>query len=288
MIMPHAESIKIKPVTNGQVKMKGFFPKQLNSKILLKLFAFLLMIIVLGLAGNHAYRKLSHSDFFQITAIDIDGCDITTKAQIVSLTSVDIHSNLLAMNVAQVKSNLENHPWVAQAAITREWPNRLVISIKEKKPVALLNQTDGLLYLDRRGKVIARAEPLQELDFPVITGLEKLSINTGPDGLPLLPLQDVFSLLKLAGRGNSILPSQNISEIHINDKGEMILFLLDRAFPIHLGKEGKISTRYYRLVKVLRDLYKSREFSKIAYIRMDYMKDSILVGKTASKSIHRG
>ena len=288
MIMPHAESIKIKPVTNGQVKMKGFFPKQLNSKILLKLFAFLLMIIVLGLAGNHAYRKLSHSDFFQITAIDIDGCDITTKAQIVSLTSVDIHSNLLAMNVAQVKSNLENHPWVDQAALTSDWTNRLVISIKEKKPVALLNQTDGLLYLDRRGKVIARAEPLQELDFPVITGLEKLSINTGPDGLPLLPLQDVFSLLKLAGRGNSILPSQNISEIHINDKGEMILFLLDRAFPIHLGKEGKISTRYYRLVKVLRDLYKSREFSKIAYIRMDYMKDSILVGKTASKSIHRG
>ena len=67
----------------------------------------------------------------------------------------------------------------------------------------------------------------------------------------------------------------------------MILFLLDRAFPIHLGSEGKISTMYYRLVKVLRDLYKSREFSKIAYIRMDYLKNTILVGKTASKSTHR-
>jgi hypothetical protein len=62
----------------------------------------------------------------------------------------------------------------------------------------------------------------------------------------------------------------------------MILFLLDRAFPIHLGSEGKISTRYYRLVKVLRNLYKSREFSKIAYIRMDYLKDTILVGKTTA------
>ena len=287
MNMHHAESIRIKP-TNSLAKLKSFFSIRLNNRIVLKLFIFLLFFIGIGLAGSHAFQKLCHSDFFQITAIDIDGCRMTDKEQIVSLSSVDIHSNLLAMNVAQVKAKLENHPWVAQAAITREWPNRLIITIKEKKPVAILNQNDGLLYLDRTGSVIARAESQQELDFPVITGLAGLSVNKRRDGLPRRPLQDVFSLLKLAGKGNSILPSQNISEIHINDEGGIILYLLDRPFPIHFGNEGKISTRYYRLVKVLRDLYKSREFSGIAYIRMDYLKDAILVGKTASKRTHRG
>ena len=287
MNMPHAESISIKP-TNGPAKIKSFLSMKLSNKILLRLLFVLLFLAGFGLTGNHVYQKLCHSDFFQITDFDIDGCRMTTKEQIVSLSSVDIHSNLLAMDVPTVQANLENHPWVSQAAITREWPNRLTITVKEKKPVAILNQKEGLFYIDRKGSVIARAEPLQELDFPVITGLENLSINSGKNGLPILPLQDVFALLKLAGKGSSILPSQNISEIHINDQGGMILYLLDRPFPIHLGNEGKLSTRYYRLVKVLRDLYKSREFSKIAYIRLDYLKDTILVGKTAVKTTHRG
>jgi hypothetical protein len=92
----------------------------------------------------------------------------------------------------------------------------------------------------------------------------------------------------LADNGNTILPRQNISEIHIDNQGEMILYLLDRAFPIHLGSEGKLSTRYFRLVRVLKNLYKSSEFSKVSYIRMDYLKDTILVGKTSSIGEHRG
>ena len=97
-------------------------------------------------------------------------------------------------------------------------------------------------------------------------------------------LQTVFDLLKLANKNNPILPQQNISEIHLSEKGELILYLLDRPFPIYLGTEGNISTRYYRLVKVLRDLYKTREFSKVSYIGLDYQKDTILVGKHDAQS----
>jgi cell division septal protein FtsQ len=287
MNMQHAERIQLKS-TNSPQKIKRFFSMKLDNKILIRLFVSLLVLVFLGFLTNHSYRKLCQSDFFQITTINIDGNRMTNKEQIVALSSIDIHSNLLAMDVTQVQSNLENHPWIAQATIDRDWPNRLVITIKEKTPAALLNQNDGLWYLDRKGRVIAQAEPLQELDFPVITGLEKLSPNNGLQQDSFLPLQDVFALLKLAGRGNSILPSQNISEIHINEKGEMILYLLDRPFPIHFGTNGKISTRYYRLVKILKNLYKSREFSEIAYIRMDYMKDTVLVGKTKPMQLHRG
>jgi len=97
-----------------------------------------------------------------------------------------------------------------------------------------------------------------------------------------------MDLLKLASRNNSILPEQNISEIHITENGELLLYLLERAFPIYMGANGDISTRYYRLVKVLRDLYKTREFANVSYIRLDYQKDTILVGKAGSDSRHRG
>jgi len=159
------------------------------------------------------------------------------------------------------------------------WPNRLLIHVKEKNPVALINRATGLFYLDSKGQIIATAGPAQELDFPVITGFENFPFNTARSAQIPEPLKNVLDLLKLANKNNPILPQQNISEIHIAEKGELVLYLLDRPFPIYLGNYGKISTRYYRLVKVLQDLYKTREFSEVSYIRLDYEKDTILVGK---------
>jgi cell division protein FtsQ len=285
MNIPHTASIEIKSIKNP----KG--PKYaLNQqpKLLIKVVALLILLLGLGFGGKHIYQRLCQCDFFQITAVRINDNRMTSKEQIAALSRVDIHSNLLAINVVQMKALLESHPWIDKAEVIRDWPNRLLINLKEKNPVALLNRETGLFYLDGSGQIIAAASPSQELDFPVITGLENYNFNTvGSTQIPK-PLQDVFDLLKLANRNNPILPQQNISEIHITEQGKLILFLLDRPFPIHLGTEGKISTRYYRLVKVLKDLYKTREFSEVLYIRLDYEKDTILVGKIETGRIHRG
>ena len=68
----------------------------------------------------------------------------------------------------------------------------------------------------------------------------------------------------------------------------MLLYLLERTFPIYMGAGGDISTKYNQLAKVLRNLYKTKEFSKVSYIRLDYQKDTILVGKKESGGKHRG
>lgn len=285
MNMPHSANIKIKSVkkANGP----GRFFKEHR-----KLFfiAGMLSVILLALtfSSKYLYNRLCQCDFFQITAVKIDGNRMTSKEQITALSRVDIHSNLLAINVSLVVSLLESHPWIARAEVVRDWPNRLIIHLKEKSPVALLNRESGLFYLDPKGEIIAAADSSQELDFPVITGLENFPFNMADTGKIPLPLLNVLDLLKLANRNNPILPEQNISEIHIAEKGELILFLLDRPFPIYLGSEGKISTRYYQLVKVLRDLYKSREFAEVSYIRLDYQKDAILVGKLEADKLNRG
>jgi len=276
MNMPHPASIEIKSPKN---------PKGLNhtgkqqTKLFLKAAVLLCLALGLGFGAKHIYYRLCQCDFFQITAVKIDGNRMTSKEQITALSRVDIHSNLLAIDVVQVQSILQSHPWIARAEIIRDWPNRLLIHVNEKNPIALVNRESGLFYLDSKGQIIAAANPSQELDFPVITGLENFPFTTTGSAQIPAPLQDVIDLLKLANRNNPLLPQQNISEIHVVEKGELILYLLDRPFPIYFGTEGKISTRYYRLVKVLSDLYKTREFSEVSYIRLDYEKDTILVGK---------
>ena len=120
------------------------------------------------------------------------------------------------------------------------------------------------------------ADMAADLDFPVITGLENrpianLAANNGP-------LVAALRFISYAGRGSSSLPRQNISELHLTEKGELVLYLADRPFPISLGKEIN-RNKYNRLAKVLYRLYKKREFSSVEYIKMDYAVNKILVGK---------
>jgi cell division septal protein FtsQ len=285
--------MKIKSAANLKIKsIKGtkgsHLPGGLKNKLFIRTLIGLLLLLLTGFMTKEIYRKLRHSDFFQITAMKIDGNRMASKEQITVLSKVDIHSNLLAINMDQIKSLLESHPWIAGAEITRDWPNRLLITVKEKKPVALLSRETGLFYLDNKGHIIATAGPTQELDFPVVTGLESFPFySTHSTQTPEI-LKDAMELLKLASRNNSILPEQNISEINITENGELLLYLLERPFPIYMGTDGDISTRYYRLAKVLKNLYKTKEFSKVSYIRFDYQKDAILVGKIGSDSRHRG
>ena len=285
MNIQHAANIKFKSIKRNR---RSHLFKNFKSDLSIKVLIGLLLILFAAFTTKEIYQKLCHSDFFQITAMKINGNHMVSKEQITILSKVDIHSNLLAINISQVKSLLESHPWIAGAEIIRNWPNRLVITVRENKPVALLSRKTGLFYLDNKGHIIAAASPTQELDFPVVTGLENFIFNTASsDPIPAI-LQDAMKLLQLSSRNNSILPEQNISEIHITDNGSIILYLLERAFPIYMGKDGDISTRFYRLVKVLRNLYKTREFSSVSYIRLDYQEDTILVGKAETDSRHRG
>lgn len=285
MNMPHSANIGIKSVKNPKGPGRFF---QAHRKLIFIGGLLSVFLVVFTFSAKYLYTRLCQCDFFQITAVKIDGNHMTSKEQIAALSRVDIHSNLLAINAAQVKSLLESHPWIARAEVVRDWPNRLIIHLQEKNPVALLNRESGLFYLDGKGGIIAAASSSQELDYPVITGLENFPFDVTRNGNTPSPILDVLDLLKLANRNNPILPEQSISEIHIAEKGELILYLLDRPFPIYLGSEGKISTRYYRLVKVLRDLYKTREFAEVSYIRLDYQKDTILVGKLEADRINRG
>lgn len=246
----------------------------LRKKLAILGVGFLLMAAGFGVVGFIAYKALSRSDFFQITAINIQGCRRTTKNLILEMSGVDVHTNLLALDTKKVKAGIEAQEWVESAEIERDWPNRLSIVIKERLPVAIVSLENGLFYLDQNGIAFAQVLPPEDMDYPVITGLKR---DEWPRILKDSQLGEALQFIKYAGQGSSILPKQNISELHVDGDEDITLYLVDRPFPIHLGS-GNVGTKYYWLTKVLYKLYKSKEFEKAAYVRMDYGRNQVLVG----------
>ncbi|SFR73415.1 cell division protein FtsQ [Marinobacter daqiaonensis] len=72
-------------------------------------------------------------------------------------------------DLADIKTSLEARPWVDSAAVRREWPDRLVVEIREHRPLAYWN--DGQV-ISRTGEVFQPSNPEAAGALPRLRGPE--------------------------------------------------------------------------------------------------------------------
>lgn len=244
-----------------------------------------LALLVFSLTGiiflaRTGCRWLYQSAFFRINSVHIVGCQYVSKEDIRELANVDIHSNLLAIDVKKIGQTLEAHPWVKQAVVRRELPDGLYIRIVEKQPVAML-QDNGLYYVDKEGTIITRTSLAADMDYPIITGVrkEELLSNSEKAG----HLRKLLSLLHAKKNVEDVLPARNISEIHLDPEMGLVLYTVDGRFPIRLGT-GDIEKKVRRLERVLYDLYRKEAYNSVSYVDCEYYNGRIMVRKAVNPS----
>ena len=64
--------------------------------------------------------------------------------------------------------------------------------------------------------------------------------------------------------------------MHLDAKEGLIIYLADRTFPIYFGRD-RLQTKFYRLIRVLDQLYSRKQVDTVKEIRMDYADDKVLV-----------
>lgn len=218
--------------------------------------------------------------YFRIHEIEVSGCRTIGCEDLRKFAGITYEMNMLSLDPKAIRSRLLQHPWVKSAKVKRIWPDGLAISVQEYRPQAMLVQDSGkqFSYVNSTGVVFAEVAVGRELDFPVITGFD--SFATEDERTEMLAAANLF--LRLAERNNPNLPAQNISEIHFTEKGELVLYLVEHPFPIYFGKD-QIKRKYSQLRRVLEVLYRKRKgganIEEVAYIRMDYQKDKVLVAR---------
>ena len=222
-----------------------------------------------------SYQALARSSVFYATNLTIDGCQRLNKKKIMELGGIDIHSNLLTVDPEQLQNKLEGHAWIKKAEVIKQLPDTLAVHIRERKPAAMITLANSLHYIDDTGVIFTKVLPDDDHDFPVITGLEQKHINN--DEVQAM-LAEALQFIHYASKGDSRLPKQNISELNVDDNANITIFLVDRPFPIYLGRK-EMKEKYNRLARVLYKLYKKEFFDETAYIKMNYTDYKVLVGR---------
>ncbi len=134
-------------------------------------------IITLFLAAYGVYGAL-HSPLFWIQVVEVNDQpeDAPLDAQeVVQLASVPVGNlSLVDLNLPLIEKRLLQNPWVAEARLTKRFPQTLAISLNYRQPRALIQGRGGKLrYVDSGGEVFGEVSLKAQPDLPVLFGISE-------------------------------------------------------------------------------------------------------------------
>jgi cell division protein FtsQ len=224
-------------------------------------------ILLLSAGLARSYFALLDSDWLRVEEIRITGTTHIERDEILNAMMVPRNTSVLTLKTAELAERLYSLRWVEKAVVRIEPPKLLVVEVKERDPLAII-QADQLLLMDRDGKLFARADQEKSTGLTLVSGFSGMDIRLG-GYMPALPLEEIKEFfVALARTGKWLSPAQ-ISECRWTSERGFVLFTSGGAFPIYLGSED-FDLRLSRLEKLFQVLGERRLMELVTRIDMDY------------------
>jgi cell division protein FtsQ len=159
---------------------------------------------------------------FAIQRVDVQTDGVIAPDQLRNWSGVKLGANLIALDLAAVKRNLELEPVIDFVSVERVLPRTLKIRVTERKPIAQVNMprvngANGVVIfvfqLDAAGVVMQPLDPrscviplsqMKDAGLPLITGLNDFQLQLGhcvalPQAQAALQLISAFGRSPMAG-----------------------------------------------------------------------------------------
>jgi len=223
-------------------RLAGSLGEALWATGLLITAAFVCALFILG------YSSVLSAPYFEIREISVRGVKELTEKDILALAKVQLRSNILALNTEAVAERIAANAWVKNIYVGREMPDRLVIVVQERTPVALVKDAGNFYLMDSDGYVFKKLSKNDDVDLAILSG-----VNVQTKAQPPLVTDALKLLSTLSGSGkHEVLGT--ISEVHISDVFGISL-LTDRGLHLKLGRDH-FESKLRQLDVVLADLEK--------------------------------
>jgi cell division protein FtsQ len=105
-------------------------------------------------------------------ALTILGLTYASRSKVQRVFAADFDRSIFSVPLDERRRRLLAIDWVADASVSRVWPDRLVIRIRERKPVAFVSFRSGPLLIDAQG-VLLEPPAQAEFSFPVLSGVRE-------------------------------------------------------------------------------------------------------------------
>src|SRR5215472_13217335 len=133
-----------------------------------------------AIAGGHAAAvadwlkgardSASNALGFRIGAVSLTGASQLSREQALALAGVTPRASLLFFNAETARAGLLANPWIADAAVLKLYPDRLLITITERRAFALWQCNGRLNVIAEDGTVLQPFIEDRYRDLPLVVG----------------------------------------------------------------------------------------------------------------------
>jgi cell division protein FtsQ len=182
------------------------------------------LVLLVVWSKNKTTSLLQDVAGLKLERVSVDGNHYLTEDEIVKAAALPLGESMFKLDLKQALERVRALGWADRVFIERRLPRSIVISVRERKPLALLD--NGTLYgVDREGRVLSPSSALLREDLPLISGITVPPEAAGTTTLAesLKPALDFFASLEKEDKTQA----QNVSEVNLSEPGSLKVTFID-------------------------------------------------------------
>jgi len=114
------------------------------------------LILVLSVVGTVAL--VLNTPLLSVRHIEIDGANRSSAGDRVAASGVGEGALLLWVDTGAIERAVRSDPWVSDVRVSRVWPDRIVVEVRERRPIVWVEGVLGWMQVAEDGTVVARAD----------------------------------------------------------------------------------------------------------------------------------
>ena len=188
--------------------------------------------------------------FFTLSEIKLNGAKYLTQEDILKVGDIYMGEQMFKLETDVVQSRLSKDLRIEEVSVRRKLPHTLEVTIKERRPLAMVSCDYGYLDLDRNGVIIDSYKSLKTMQIPMITGAAVRDLYIG-DELDDELVKKILDFLQRLDEETL----NRLSEIAIVEEDYIVMYsATDRPVQIRLGKLERLDEKARLTEDFLRDL----------------------------------
>ena len=171
---------------------------------------------------------------FVVRHVDVVGNGDIPEQTVVHMSGIRYGGRLNAVNEAKVIEGVQSDGQLAFVSLEKRYPNRVVLTVRQRTQDALILQAGKVLVLDSDAYVVSVSDRLPAQSMPYVTGLSASRYTLGrqldtSDGR-CDAMKAVLEALKARGATAYVseISVENTSDLRITTRTGMIVLLGDR------------------------------------------------------------
>lgn len=110
----------------------------------------------LALSLRNSFADITRGAGLRVGEVYVAGRKEASREQLLSALGVKVGDPILLFDPAAARKRLLDIGWVADARVERRLPNTVIVTLKERTPIAIWQRDNKFTLVDRTGSVIGR------------------------------------------------------------------------------------------------------------------------------------